>query len=423
MICMIGTDHTLAPVQVRSLFSCSKTGRAQLTQKIMEQLHADGAVMLDTCNRLELWINIDEPGEDLTASGGNGGALSKDPLFRAFCAQRNVDPGMYARFFRGLRDEEAVRHLFRLTCGLESAILAEDQILSQVRESLTFARKAGTTDGCMEVLFRMAVTAAKLVKTEVVFSRANATAVAQAVQMLKNSGYEMAGKVCMVIGNGEYGKLAANTLREAGADVTVTVRQYHSGMVQIPKGCKRINYGERLEFLPACDLVVSATASPHYTLEYEEVAKMRLKKPLVLLDLAVPADMNPGLGRLENVTLYNIDDFSTADDGTNAEAFAAAERILRKEEDEFWFWLNSRDLVPRVHAIRRQAVTDLNLRIRKIMRELPLEEDERKQLYADIDKAAGNVIRKMLFDLQDHVPDAEFRDFIDGLEKVYDTDD
>lgn len=87
-----------------------------------------------------------------------------------------------------------------------------------------------------------------------------------AIRFLEEGGYHVRNKVCMVIGNGEMGKMAAQTLREAGADVTVTIRQYRSGVVSIPVGCSRINYGERMDYLPECDLVVSATASPNYTL-------------------------------------------------------------------------------------------------------------------------------------------------------------
>lgn len=164
---------------------------------------------------------------------------------------------------------EAIEHLFYLTSGLKSQILAEDQIITQVKDALSMARDVYCTDNVLEVLFRMAVTAAKRVKTEVVFSRGNSSVIHQAIQKLREAGYSLDGITCMVIGNGEMGKVAALALAEAGAHVTVTVRQYRSGIVSIPKGCDRINYGERMEFFPSCDLVVSATASPNFTLTKE----------------------------------------------------------------------------------------------------------------------------------------------------------
>ena len=142
-----------------------------------------------------------------------------------------------------------MEHLFYLTSGLKSQILAEDQIITQVKDALALSREAYCTDNVLEVLFRMAVTAAKKVKTQVSFSRANSSVIHQAIERLEDQGFSLQGKTCMVIGNGEMGKVTALALKEAGADVTVTVRQYRSGIVTIPQGCDRINYGERLEFL------------------------------------------------------------------------------------------------------------------------------------------------------------------------------
>ena len=179
--------------------------------------------------------------------------------------------------------------------------------LSAVYNDLDSAAPVSYTH--LDVYKRQAVTAAKRVKTEVTFSRANETAMDQALRLLKEKAFSVKGKTCMVIGNGEMGRLAAQTLRQAGADVTVTVRQYRSGVVEIPVGCRRINYGERMEFFPSCDLVVSATASPNFTLTRELVAASPAKEHMILIDLAVPRDMEPSIGELPGIDLYNIDDF------------------------------------------------------------------------------------------------------------------
>ncbi|MCC6095790.1 MAG: glutamyl-tRNA reductase, partial [Eubacterium sp.] len=328
----------------------------------------------------------------------------------------------YRRFFHGRTDTAAVEHLFSLTCGLKSAILAEDQILTQVKSALSFARENYFTDGVIEVLFRMAVTAAKKVKTEVTFTHADTTAIAQAVSMLKEQHFHLKGANCMVIGNGEYGKIAANTLVKNGANVTVTVRQYHSGRVEIPEGCSRINYGDRLDYLPECDIVVSATTSPHYTITYQDLLGMHPDHPIILIDFAIPQDIEPRVAHLNGFTLYNVDDFHSDDvagSETNQHAFLQARSILEKEEAEFWFWMNGRDIVPRIHGIKDQAVEDYNLRMRKIIRKLPLDADEQQKLTSEMDRAVGKVVARLIFDLQDHLPDDAFRECIAGMEKVY----
>ena len=254
-ISMIGIDHSMAPVDIRALFAFTKKNAGEAMEKIKEQPGIYGCIILSTCNRLEVWASVDEEAEI---------SLSEE-----LCRLKNVHNDEYRKYFTKREGHDAVEHLFYLSSGLKSQILGEDQILTQVKDALGIAREHFTTDGALEVLFRMAVTAGKKIKTEVPFSHGNPSVIHQAIQMLEKQGYSVAGKVCMVIGNGEMGKVAAQALEEAGADVTVTVRQYRSGVVNIPFGCKRINYGERMEYLPKCDLVVSATASPNVSLRDE----------------------------------------------------------------------------------------------------------------------------------------------------------
>ncbi len=412
MIQMVGTDHTLAPVNVRSFFSFTKEESIQFMTQIQIDLKARGVLLLSTCNRMELWVSTDRD--------------EPDDLLHEICLFKDVEEERYRGYFHGRTDEEAVEHLFALTCGLKSAILAEDQILTQVKSALSFARENYFTDSVIEVLFRMAVTAAKKVKTDVTFTHADSTAIEQAVSMLKEQRFRLKGANCMVIGNGEYGKIAANTLVRNGANVTVTVRQYHSGRVEIPSGCSQINYGDRMEYLPECDLVVSATTSPHCTIEYEDLLGMHPDHPIILIDFAIPQDIDPRVSRLKDFTLYNIDDFrsdAVPENEANRDAYLRTREILAEEESAFWFWMNDRDLVPRIHRIKDQAVEDYNLRIRKIIRRLPLSEDNQKALTGDMGRAVGKVVAKLIFDLQDHLPDREFRDCVAGLEKVYEEED
>ena len=368
-----------------------------------------GCVILSTCNRMELWASTAEDWD-------------RD-LLELLCINKEVDPTQYGPFFVRRKDREAVEHLFHLTAGLKSMILAEDQIITQVKDALSLARESYATDSVLEVLFRKAVTAGKKVKTNVTFSRANQTAMDQAVRMLKGQGFSLRGKTCMVIGNGEMGRLAAQTLKREGAEVTVTVRQYRSGMVSIPMGCERINYGERLGFLPGCDLVVSATASPNYTLTRAQVEEAELASPVVFIDLAVPRDVEPSVGELPMAQLYDIDDFRmdrmTEDVKRSMEQ---AEFILAEEMEDFYQWLEGRDVIPRIQEIRAEAETDLSLRLHKILAKLPLEEKERKELDAAIRTSAGKVVTKMIFGLRDTLNKDAFLDCVEGLEKVYEEE-
>lgn len=406
-IFMIGIDHNKASVDVRALFSFTKkaAGEAMLAFKELDGIH--GCVILSTCNRMEVWVSAQKDWD-------------ADRLYGQLCALRQVSGGPYRGYFVSRKEREAVEHLFYLTSGLKSQILGEDQILTQVKDALSLAREAFSTDGVLEVLFRMAVTAGKRIKTEVAFHRADPSVIHQAIRTLQQKGFGVQGRRCMVIGNGEMGKMAAQTLTEAGGDVTVTIRQYRSGMVNIPQGCQRIDYGRRMELVPACDLVVSATASPNLTLREELFKEITLTKPLILIDLAVPRDIETGLGEWEGITLYDMDSFRVSEtDPEMEESFQQADGIVREQMDEFYQWLEGRDVIPRIQKIQSESVRDLDLRIHKVLQKTPMEEVDRQKLAQTIEKAAGKVVNKLIFGLRDNLEKEVFLECVAGLEKVY----
>ena len=405
-IFMLGIDHNMAPVDIRALFAFTRKNTGEALLKLKKEPGICGCIILSTCNRLELWVSTEEN--------------EKTELYQWLCRLKGIEGEEYRKYFISRENEEAVEHLFYLTSGLKSQILGEDQILTQVKDALSFAREEFTTDSVLEVLFRMAVTAGKKIKTEVPFSHGNPSVIHQAIRFLEEGGYHVRNKVCMVIGNGEMGKMAAQTLREAGADVTVTIRQYRSGVVNIPVGCSRINYGERMDYLPECDLVVSATASPNYTLTEELFEDVRVERPMILIDLAVPRDIDPEIRKKENITLYDMDSFRTSETPKElADNLEAAGKIVKEQMEEFFQWLDGRDIIPRIQEIKADAVEDLNLRIEKIFRKTPMEDSDREKLKKAVDTAAGKVVNKLIFGLRDSLNQDVFLECVEGLEKLY----
>ena len=406
-ISMVGIDYNKASVDIRAQFSFTKKNAAAAMEKLKEAPGILGCIILSTCNRMEIWASTQEEWEG--------------SLFDFLCEEKGKNPEEFRRYFVERKEEEAIEHLFYLTSGLKSQILAEDQIIAQVKDALSMARDVYCTANVLEVLFRMAVTAAKRVKTEVVFSRGNSSVIHQAIQKLRETGYSLDGSNCMVIGNGEMGKVAALALAEAGAHVTVTVRQYRSGIVSIPKGCDRINYGERMEFFPSCDLIVSATASPNFTLTKELIQQAATgKKQQILIDLAVPRDIEPSVNEIEGITLYDIDSFKIDTNSLELqESMQKAAAILREQMEDFYCWYDGRSLIPRIQDIQAEAVQDLNLRILKILRKTPMEDEDRENLLNAIDVAAGKVVSKMMFGLRDTLEKEEFINCVEGLEKLY----
>ena len=410
---MIGIDHTKASIDVRTVFSFTKKAISETLEKWKEKKEIAGCIILSTCNRMEVWISTAEGDVD---------------LYEMLCQEKKIDPDAYREYVISRREGEAVHHLFELACGLQSRILGEDQIITQVKDALSMAREQFATDNVLEVLFRMAVTAAKKVKTEVVLSDANSTAIHKAVQELKDQGYLFEGKTCMVIGNGEMGKLSANVFKEQGASVTVTVRQYRSGVVQIPLGCERIDYGRRLELLPSCDYVVSATSSPNYTLTKEALESLGLDHDVIMIDLAVPRDIETAAGELEHVTLYDIDYFKADHTSEQVkENIKKAESILDIQMHEFFDWYEGRDIIKQVQMIKKQATEDFHLRIQKqvkdfsrtVKEEAPQEAEQIDRLQEYVESAAGKVINKIIFGMKSRLSDQAFRECIEAMGEVF----
>ena len=346
LICMIGTDHSLASADVRSAFSLPADVREDVLALARAKLGATGVVLLTTCNRTELWASFDGVDAPVRSVDEHGVPQPDDPMLKTMCEMHMVNPDDYARYFMCRFGDEAVSHLFNVACGLRSAIVAEDQIVSQVKQAVAYAREIGVVDSVLEVLFRQAITAAKQVKSGVRFTRAYASAVEQAVSLLDEEGVDFPSTTCMVIGNGEYGRLAASTLAVRGAKVLVTVRQYTHGAVSVPLGCTGVPYESRYDYLDSCKIVMSATTSPHYTLEREPFEAARTSnEPVALFDLAIPNDIDPSIGEVPGCVVRDIDSFATQIGSENAQAIEAAQRLLASGMSEFWSWFNRRDIL------------------------------------------------------------------------------
>lgn len=403
---MIGIDHNRAEVDIRGLFSFSKNSSVEAMEKITGLEGVKGCVILSTCNRMELWTDM----EDNCAVD----------LYRQLCLIKGVDGQLFRDAFVERCDKEAVLHLFRLSSGMKSLILGEDQILTQVKDAVSLSRENNFSNSTLEVLFRMAVTAAKQVKTEVIFPHGSLSAVDRAVESLENQGKIVGGKICMVIGNGQMGKLSAQAFADAGALVYVTVRRYNHGKAEIPKGCQGISYEKRAEYLKKCDYIVSATASPHYTLTKDMFKQNGYKEGIVVMDLAVPRDIDENIKDLDNLELYDIDDFkSESKDAVIEKAVNQAEVIIQAQITEFYNWMNGIDLVPRIQMIRQEAAEDVMLRLTKPIRKLDAEEQEKERLRMNIEKAAEKAINKMLFGLKERLSAEEFANCVKGLEQLY----
>lgn len=341
---MIGIDHTKAVIDIRTIFSFTKKRSAEALKLIKEEKGIRGCVLISTCNRMELYVSTEE--------GYEG------DLYELLCRVKELPEGLwpeYREYFSFREEKEAASHLFRLAAGLESRILGEDQIITQVKDALAMARENYAADNVLEVLFRMAVTAAKRVKTEVVLTGAQPFRDPSGPGDPEGEGVfrkrtEMHGHRKRSHGktDGLHPSFRGGRCDRYRASVP---ERYRGHSFRLPENRLRRAHG----LFPACDLVVSATASPNFTLKEENVRPVDLDHDLIVVDLAVPRDVEPGVGKLRHIRLYDIDDFHV--DARNEqviENLKKAEAILEEQRKEFDSWYECRDMVPRIQKLKRK---------------------------------------------------------------------
>lgn len=336
-ILMASLEHSLAPIDLRERLSFTKAQTADMDRIICSYEHIQGCVLISTCNRTELYLSAAEevdPGQLL-------------------CRATHTEYEPYRNAFVCHSGDQAIRHLMAVAAGLRSRIWGEDQIISQVKGAISIARDAHTTDAVLETLFRSAISAGKEVRTKLHLTALPTSAASMAVELLQKKLGNLKGKKAVVIGNGEMGRLTAELLHNAGADVAVTLRTYRHGQTIVPAGCGVIAYGHRFHAMDGVDLVVSATTSPHFTVTADNLLSMAAP-PSVLVDLAIPRDIQPEAGQLDGIELYNVHDLGDfLEDRTVPPEVT---EIIHTHLDNFYRWVNYKDCMTTVNGLK-EAIT------------------------------------------------------------------
>lgn len=330
-IIMAGIDHSMAGIDQREKFSFTRSRQEALCEALKRMEGVKGAVLLSTCNRTEVYLSL-EPHRNC------------DP-FQRLCQAADLEVMSVRRLYKIRKGQEAFWHLCRLACGLESQILGEDQIITQVKAAVSLARDCGATDSYLEVVFRTAIAAAKRIKTVVKFSKAeNSVALKTLAILIRELKAKRPGRV-LVIGNGEVGKMVAEILVQNGFQVAMTLRHYKYRDNEIPDGVTAFEYGERYQRLSTFDAVVSATSSPHHTLSFEALETLDAL-PGVMIDLAVPRDIDLEIGRQRSVKLYDIDTIAQgAVAQSNQAQFQQVEDIIHKYQGDLMKWYHYKERV------------------------------------------------------------------------------
>jgi glutamyl-tRNA reductase len=370
----LGVSHKTAPLDLRERLSLTE-GRA--VGALHELTAADGiheAAAISTCNRTELYLVVSDTVE---AESTALGVLTR---------QAEIRPTELLGHLYSLRAGEAAHHLFQVTAGLDSMIVGEAEIQGQVKRAYELALVEGATGPILNRLFRGALAAGGRVREETAIGERGASIPSVAVELARRTLGDLGEKGVLVVGAGETAELVAKALVARGVATVFVANRHYDRAIGLAQrfGGDAVRFEELPEQLAAADIVVSATNSPHHIVErdgLEQVMESRDGRPLLLVDIAVPRDVEPDCREISGVSLHDIDDVQQIVErnmtGREAEA-RRAEPILVAELDRFECWLGSLEVVPTIASLRERAD--------EIVRRVLAENEERWEELSETDR-------------------------------------
>ncbi|MEM8608181.1 MAG: glutamyl-tRNA reductase [Myxococcota bacterium] len=347
---VVGLSHRTAPVEIRERLAVPPE---QLEGELRSLVSGGGfeeALLVSTCNRVELYATSENPGEAMQHARETLSArLPEDGRDDVLYSERGV---------------AVVRHAFRVASSLDSLVVGEPQILGQVKEAYDAARGAGTAGTLLGRCFSQAFSTAKRVRNETGIAEGTVSVSSIACELAKKIFGHLEGRRTLLLGAGEMGEAAARSLRKTGTQLHVTNRSEERAQ-ELAASCggRAVPYERLTTELADADVVVASTASPKFILTPElmrGVARSRRHRPLFIIDIAVPRDVDPRVGTMDNVFVYDVDDLQQVAEenlAVRAREAAEAERIIEEEVDSFLAWRRSLELAPTIVALRKRFGT------------------------------------------------------------------
>ena len=348
---IVGMSHQTAPVELRERVDFQARGVPEALRSLVARGSTREVVVVSTCNRAELVVACDDA------------SAAREDLARFFgdfnhVAATDVSPHLY-----DLVDLDAARHLFRVASGLDSLVVGEPQILGQVKDAHAVASESKTVGPVLNRLFHSSFAVGKRVRTETALGSGAVSVSFAAVSLARKIFGDLGGRSVVVVGAGEMGKLTALHMKSQGVEhVTIVSRTmaHAARTAEAIGGASAAPWDDMNAVLGASDIVITATgaASPILTKAHvEAVMRRRRNRPLFIIDIALPRDVEAEAGEIEQVFLYNIDDLQATvreNLARRASEVARAEAIVREEVEKFAAWLRSRGAIPTVVALRQR---------------------------------------------------------------------
>ncbi len=419
-ILVVGFNYKTAPVELREKFTFQEAELPSALTKLRKMKSILECTIVSTCNRTEVYVVADQL--------HTGRHFTKTFLAEWFQLPKEE----FTPYLTILENEHAVEHLYRVSCGLDSMVLGETQILGQVRDAFLLAQQEQVTGTIFNHLFKEAVTLAKRAHTETEIGQHAVSVSYAAVELGKTIFGDFSGKHVVILGAGKMSELTAKHLHANGGEKITVINRTEATALELAakfEGEAR-PFSQLVETLIDADVLISSTGSRDFVVTKDMLSKAMKKRkgrPLFMVDIAVPRDLDPKLAEFENVFLYDIDDLQNIVESNLEERKQAAEKIEVMVElalVEFQSWLNTLGVVPVITALRKKALAVQASTMESIENKLPdLTEREKKVLSKHTKSIVNQLLRDPITRVKELAGEPHSKEALEAFVKIFALED
>lgn len=387
---LTGLSHHTSPVELRERLAFSDAALPSALLQLRKLTDDAGVVILSTCNRVEIYAHQEQTPDDIHRT------------IRDFLSQwHRVPAPSFLPHLYERTDRDVVGHLFRVTASLDSIVIGEQQISGQVHDAFLAAQREQTTDKVLEQLFQRAFAIAKKVRSQTHIGEGKVSISSVAVDLAASIFSDLAGKTVMIIGSGEMGELTLRHLIGRGVSSVIIANRSIERAAQLAEEFhgEAVALADLDRHLHRADIVISSTSAKEFVLHKEHFVmalKQRSRRPVFVIDIAVPRDVDPEVGSLDNVYLYDVDDLQKVADANmkaRREEIAHSIELVEQGVEQFMRWMNSLAAEPTIVSMTREADAIRERELAKTFANLPDLTDKQRE---EIEALARRITKSML---------------------------
>lgn len=407
---VVGVNHNVAPIDIREKVSFTDVLKIECLNFLLDS-EIEEVVILSTCNRSEIYIQGKEIENKIKIV---------ENFYKNFFDDLDIKKYLFSK-----QNHESIKHLFYVTAGLDSIVLGEDQILGQVKDAYEFSVQLGASKKIFNKLFREAITTAKYIKNTTKISQQPLSISYIGVKLLENKLGSLKSKNALVIGVGKMSKLTMKHLEEQGIERIYVSNRSHNKVEEIQNDFKNIipiEYKDRYEIIKDVDIVISATASPHMVIKYDDMPE--INKKIFMMDIALPRDIDSKINEIENIEVYDIDDLKQIydkNDKKRREIANNCKSIINSKIIEFEEWLESISIDPTIESLNDKCVEIRNDTLSYIYRKVNLDTREQKIIDKMLTSALKRLIREPIINLKQVKDKGKREEYIKLIEELFEV--